>query len=384
MIRIDWQKAESICGQLLAANKAQVFPYDTQLPQDFIPPEIKADPLVHARFLFYTCHYMRGTIRSDYAVKRLVELWRAEPRFFDPHEVVHMHHLEVYAALKEFLFYQASTITDYWIENSRRLTRHWSGDPRTIFKGIAEPDEMYRRIVNKPLNKGVWRKYKIEKPHEEGFLGFQEKMASMLAYFLMEAGLIEEFRASPAVDFHLIRVLLATEILVVENGHAAGEKLLRYEHISPLGVQVLERYSREHDVSLVELGDALWMVSTALCRRAPGNTTVDRHKGRGGKTTKNPRPLKVDWRKAGHVERYRGSCGSCPVLEACRWHVFSGTYYEEGEFSMRSHIRLPDFLRTQPLLPDLPRYAPRRKGKKNGGKPVRLPRQGVLFESPGE
>lgn len=372
MLTIDWQRAELICGQLLAALRKNVYPYNAPRPQDFIPPALRKNRLTHARFLFYACHYMRGTIRSDFAFKRLIGLWEVHPKLFEPSQVRRVGQLELYRELREALFYQASEISSFWLENSRRLSKHWKGDPRRIFFGINEPEEMYRRIVNKGHNKNGRKEAVV--PHEEGFLGFQEKMSSMLAYFLMEAELIPEFRASPAVDFHLLRILLATEILVPKDRN----KKIRYEHVSVLGIQVLEWYSKKFDVSLVEVGDALWLVSTTLCRRAPGNAMFDRHKNEEAGIRNSPQPLVLDWRKANHVRRYVTTCGSCPVGGQCSWHVFSGTYYEEGEFAMRAHERPPI------LFPQLPRHLRERPptAKFEGESEDRGTLS--LFETPGE
>lgn len=298
-VQIDWPRAELVCGQLLTALRAKTFPYGETwaLPQTFIPERIKSDSLLHARFLFYTCHYMRGTIKSDHAVRRLVTLWKTHPEFFDPLYVSSLNSIEtLFEELDRLIGYKTKEIAPFWKENSRRLATHWGGDPRRIFDSVTNAEEMYRVLTNKAAKKVVHE-------HEQGFFGFQKKMASMLAYFLMEAGLVAPFTASPPVDFHLVRVLLATRVLTVSD---MGVRKLRYDHLTPKGIEVLERYGHEHNENLVELGNALWMLSVVLCSQAPGNGSSGRRKGVHGKKI-YPKRVDVLWSNPQHVTAYLGS-----------------------------------------------------------------------------
>ena len=330
-IKIHWPTARKICEQLLAAFRNDEFPYRelSALPQNFIPRRIKEDDLLHARFLFYCCHYMRGSIRSDLAIKRLVQLWYLEPRFFDPFWVRGLNSLEtLHDHLGELIGYKTDEITQFWHENSTRLAAHWGGDPRRIFDQIRNAEDLYRLTTNKKKATGA----------ERGFLGFQEKMASMLAYFLMDAKLVPHFTASPPVDFHLVRVMLSTRMLRVTKSDP--DRKVRYEHLTGLGVKVLQTYAHDSGASLVELGNAFWMISVILCRLAPGNRTSGRKKGVHGKKA-YPEWASISWEKPREVDKYIASCGSCALEDVCVLNVASGNYYQTGELRMRERLMPP-------------------------------------------
>lgn len=333
-VRIHWPTAREICEQLLAAFRNDEFPYRelSALPQNLIPRRIKEDDLLHARFLFYCCHYMRGSIKSDQAVKRLVQLWYLEPRFFDPAWIKGLDSLEsLHDHLGELIGYKTDEITRFWHENSVRLAAHWDGDPRRIFSQIANAEDLYRLVTNKKRAEGA----------ERGFWGFQEKMASMLAYFLIDARLVPSFTASPPVDFHLVRVMLSTQMLRVTKSDP--DRKVRYEHLTGLGVKVLEQYAHESGANLVELGNAFWMISVLICRLTPGNRTSGLRKGEHGKKI-YPEWASISWNEPREVKRYVNSCGSCALEEVCTLNVPSGPYYQTGELRMRERLRPPKSL----------------------------------------
>lgn len=214
---------------------------------------------------------------------------------------------------------------------------------------------MYERITNKAV-----RKPKTDPDNRlAGFVGFQKKMASMLHYFLADAELITPLNASPAVDFHLLRIMLATGVLQVEK---EADEVLRYEHLTPRGIEVTERYCRELGVSSVELGDALWALSVALCSKAPGNLTVGQGRGATNKRTM-PTFQVITWDTKRQVEMHTRSCGVCPAATMCTKNIPAGAYYFGGRFEYRERS-VPPPLATFPLfdgnLPKLVRARPPR------------------------
>lgn len=347
LVEINWPKAKAICGQLLAALRTTQYPYGETwaLPQTFIPSAITDDPVTHARFLFYSCHYMRGTIKSDLAIKRLIILHHRHPKLFDPEYASQQSSFDLlFEQLGELIGYKTVEISRYWQENSRRLVTHWNGDPRAIFAEVVDAESLYRFSTNARAEGHE------DDERTKGFLGFQKKMASMLAYFLMDAKLVAPFTASPPVDFHLVRIMLATGILTATPERE--DEVLRYEHLTPAGIKVLERYATEHEVSLVELGNALWMLSVVLCSRAPGNMSSGRKKGVHGKAIQ-PVPLMIDWDNAAHRAAHLASCGSCPLESSCTFNVPSGPYYQGGKLEIRRR-NVPSADVLHPLMPGLP------------------------------
>lgn len=319
---IDFEQADLVFGRLLHAQEHKVFPYDQiVLPQDFVPEAIKKDDVTHARFLFYVCHYMRGTIKSDHAVTQLVKLWEYDPYLFHPHHARKRDTDELSRLLKRYIPYGATTVNEAWVINSARLVDHWGGDPRNIFKEVGNASDMYRLITNKKVR---GKKPKNGSDKEWGFIFFQEKMASMLAYFLMEAGLIESSTITPPVDFHLLRLMIATEVIKITEESAC--ETLRYEHMSPLGIEVIQKYCDDNDINMVTMGNALWPLSVGLCSQAPGNSMVNAQKEK-----KKAESLVINWNNPNHYESFMRSCGSCPLESVCKFNVPSGLYYYTGQ-----------------------------------------------------
>lgn len=374
----DMRRGRLVFGRLLDALRDKEYPYNKAvLPQRHIPLEMQADPLTHARFLFYLCHYMRGAIKSDLAAQQLVALWKEEPGFFNPIGFSARYSTEtVENFLRGVIDYQTKQIASFWIENSNRLETRWKGDPREIFKHARNADVVRERIINHAARKKQPTTHGFQ--FEQGFLGFQEKMASMLSYFLMDAELVGGNTIAPAVDFHLLRIMIATGVLKIDQ-QLLGEAF--YNEARDTGTAMLERYCKSSNVGTVEIGDALWMLSTSLCNRAPGNASVDRsNKGRGSSKKRNhiptaqqefyvgdktpiksaeekreerrsqrkerdgkkvlPKPLQVDPENLSHQIRYQRSCHVCPAEKLCSLNILSGPYYEGGVFVWRKRQRI--------------------------------------------
>lgn len=348
-VHIEWPRVEAVCGRLLAASRTDSYPYTElwALPQTFVPESIKKDPVVHACFLFCVCHYMRGTIKSDHAVKQLVKMWEQTPEYFDPEHVSRLTSIEALEhTLGTYIGYKKAEMAKFWHDNLSRLARDWGSDPRTLFVGDMTSELMYERIRGRALPK---REHVSGGDTRSGFFGFQKKMASMLAYFLMDARLVLPFTASPPVDFHLIRVMLATGMLAPQGRENGND--YRYEHLEPLGVELLEKYAHKHRVSLVELGNSLWMLSVVMCAAAPGTRSSAVDIGGDGKKI-YPVPIPVDWSKSSDVVSYLQSCARCPVERQCSLNVYAGPYYQQGKLISLPRRRLASV--PAGLLGDMP------------------------------
>jgi hypothetical protein len=205
--------------------------------------------------------------------------------------------------------------------NARVLNERFAGDPRRIFAGVRSASVLYRRVMGRRYDRAV---------KTVAFHGFLEKMTSMLAYFLEAEKLIAPTELSAPVDFHHLRVYLATEMIVTE-----GERV-RYEKIKALGIKLARWLQREFDLSQVEYGDIVWVWSLRSCRRAPSNACVSRLLP-NGRELRTPRV--ITWTDT-EVISHNQSCGRCAVASYCRWGVPAGVYYTLGHLE-----KIP---RTQP------------------------------------
>lgn len=349
--RVDHGRAKLVFGTLIRALRKKQYPYNiATLPQEMIPEELRRDPLRHAQFFFFACHFMRGALDSTTAIRQLVALWQRTPWVFEPETVVKADVEAIATLLRSAVDYHLDEISAFWKENAGRLQRLWSGDPRRIFENARTAETVYRRVVNKESSARVTGGDLFE--NDWGFFGFRRKMAGMLAYFLAEARLIKPIRdIAPAVDFHLLRVMIENRILILtEDAWIGGAK---YEDVYDEGAEAITAYMRTYKISAVEIGDALWMLSTTLCREAPGNWSTGRSRKRGGtwqtptridhngKERKEiPQPVAIDERSSEQLAAYERTCHRCPCRRTCTANAPSGPYYECGIFVPRARTRM--------------------------------------------
>ena len=317
--KLDWERGRLVVARALSAFKNGEYPYQGRfLPQDLIPPTIREDPLRTAQLLFYSCHYMRGTIKSHYAVRAVTTLCLHRDDLFDPARARLASHEDLTRELGSVLPYKLGEIPRSWIENSTRVHEHWDGDPRNIFAEVRNSLDLYRYVANDETTPGVARG---SHPRERGFLGFQKKMASMLTYFFEDFGLIREVEwpPSPPVDFHLLRLLVSNGVIAVTSN---DREYARYEELQGFGIEFLEAFIADTGERMRDVADALWMLSNRLCAEAPTNQTVE------GKR------IEVDWESDAARQQYAVTCGACPLRASCLYAVQASSYYHEGKFEL--------------------------------------------------
>jgi hypothetical protein len=276
--------------------------------------------LGHRMLLKHVNLWMRGTIRSVDAFRRLSLVYDHFPDFF----------VAEYAATQLDQELLADVLTSaglqdrgnhnprYWIENSRRLVDRWGGDPLNIFEGVETYDQACLRIRNDGRG--------------NGFFGYQKKMVSMIIYYFMEARFIDPFRFPPPIDLHIGRVALSLGLVKVfdHNGSVdvrspEGEKLLDVIR------ELFMWYVATYDVDPVELANATWLYSVAMCSGNPEYVweRVGEHDNRATQLRKRP----ANYRDDTTMSQWLASCGSCNFASKCKLNSGpSMPYYTWGKF----------------------------------------------------
>jgi len=328
-IVINWPRAYKVFDTLIKALRNRNYPYnqstgphvDKNLPRTM--PRVGVE---HALFLFCTCYYMRGTINSETALIALSRVYDSDADLFVPKfitEASEKDSLELslrlsQALAEQSLNYKLEETIGFWIKNSAKLHRYWDGDPRKLFENINSYEDIYDRII---------RKGKFDPTNPNGFLCFQKKMASMIAFFLADSGIIPEFMFPVPIDFHAYRVLLATGILTLTG---KGNRITKNHVLEELGDKarkVTLQYCTKRGVSPLRLCDCTWILSRTICAKYPGNdSSIGERQGRSTKVT----PKMPDWGRGAHIKRYIKSCHMCPINKWCQNAVPSATYYQNG------------------------------------------------------
>ena len=321
-ITVHYDRLHEVTQALIGLQRNNEHPYSlptAEVPNrsENMPPEhiLPRGSEQHAQFLWHVCYWMGGGIESNLAFKYLGQMYTDFPELFNPRYIVEQGITEdqIKEVVSQYpaLNFNLERIKTFWIANAYKMVSEYEGDVRAVFKGA----QSYRTILHRLVNKGG-----------RGFLGFQEKMASMNTHFLEDAGILTEpIPFPPPVDFHLLRLATSLGVLTFDNtkdGNIFQDKTIAvlrkafYDYIITTGTSELE------------LDDAWWRYSKLMCALAPGNAAnVDRSAGRGEKSARG----EVDFSNPVILRRYAQSCGRCALNASCTLSVASGEYYADDK-----------------------------------------------------
>lgn len=377
---IDYRMAEQVFGAMVQRLGQKGIPYNSaHVPQadHFLPNNLERDSRQHAVFLFMLCLWMRGGVESDTATIFLKKFHEEKPEYFNPSMYFDRGNITVQGLIDnikvELIRYRLNQRIDEnaagWVYNMRKLARHWDSDPRSLMIDKPNFEVLSKRIIGKTRG-GNFDFINEDSPN--GFMFFREKMASMIAYFLMDAKLVPLFVTPVPVDFHVLRLLTSNLIIRVKDKDI--EQSVGIDFYRPvtlrLAREVTEWYSKEYKVSPIALCDALWLLSRTLCRSNPGNSGYvydERRKKikrdqeeilqphldtdyilkfeepiiKGRKRYKGLRFNENELFSANRIEKVRSTCGVCPVKDFCKYNISSGFYYIGGKL-------VPERLRFDP------------------------------------
>lgn len=286
---VSKKQALLVFDRLIERLSEKGAPYNTAL----VPQANHAMPVTlvekvgkrdHAIYLFILCLWMRGGTESDTAMNFLAPLYDARPELFVPEyfimgqdNTIPQLVREVADALNEYKLNQRVEENSVgWVYNMRKLATFWQGDPRNLMKDKPDFKTLCSRVISKKkkTQKGDRAVFvDIDKPG--GFMYFQEKMAGMIAYFLMDAKLVPMFYAPVPVDIHVLRILVTNGIIYPKGKRKPEDSIgidFYREAVRAHARDITEWYCRERKVSPVALCDTLWLLSRSFCRRNPGNS----------------------------------------------------------------------------------------------------------------
>jgi hypothetical protein len=385
----DKRQAKKVFDLMISRLAEKGVPYNTaHVPQanQFLPSNLTLGTRQHAVFLFLVCLWMRGGVESDTATDFLKDLHENRPELFNPFlfqeggspktkEQIEM----VKEALIAFkLGQRVEENAPGWVYNMRKLARFWKGDPRELMRDTPRFHILAKRIMSHKKGDGSFR----GEDQRNGFMYFREKMTAMIVYFLMDAGLVPVFYTPVPVDFHVLRLLTANEIIRVRglrSRQAVGIDFLSRQTLQ-IARNITEWYCRTYHVSPIALCDALWLLSRNLCRHNPGNsgyvadtkwkaaTKAKRHAFGDNlgfdfatnsliKETSGSSPNDVDLKgrkryqglkynekqlmTKSKIRQFNKSCGVCALRGTCVYNISAGAYYAGGKM-------LPERIRVEP------------------------------------
>jgi hypothetical protein len=321
--RVSWQRVEYVLGALLERYDNHLFPYNqAKKPQEFLPKNLDAgDQKALASWLWHLCYYMRGGIQSNTAAKSLARLHESRPEWFTFEGAAGVNYQALVTSLERVgLAFGRWQIAGFWIRNARAMWELYDSDPRNLFLGVSTYDQAMSRVANQGAGLG--------------FQGFQSKMVSMILYFLIDQELITPFRFPPPIDFHVLRVI-ATNGLVHLPEPSPNENLYG-EDMKAAARRLFMGYARRHGRSPIDLCNAVWLLSSNLCSKQPGNFTLEpdgrakREEQITGRSTLLV-PATVSPNNPSDIRAYAKSCGHCPLeTTTCCFNAGAAWYYVQG------------------------------------------------------
>ena len=301
--------AYEILDILVDSYKNRQEPYnEAVLPQDYKPDSLQLDgehygSPRHAMYFWNMCSYMQGGVKTGQAFKRMTDIFNANPEFFDCRLLSQFEPNDVSNKLEDYRLGRQHSVADHWVKNAKIMLEKYDGDPRNIFKGTT----CYEDCVGR-----------IKKNGEIGFNGFREKMTSMILYYYMNEGLIPEISFPVPVDFHALRVALATEMITVEPN-----SFYTYNHVVEDSLRLLfKSYLEKRDVCSLDLTNSIWLLSSNLCNKSLGNYPPS---SKGGSDFRG-----LSTEKLRQSKSWQQSCGKCVVERCCRYYISSEPYYTKG------------------------------------------------------
>lgn len=184
------------------------------------------------------------------------------------------------------------------------------------------------------------------KVRTDGIIGMRRKIFSLFVIWMQKDGLIENFPCPVPVDFHALRVLLATNIITLkdtkivqglDNGtekHLTALMGQEYKRIQEPIINDIAMWTNEFlfrtGLSHIDLNPALWVLSRELCAAHPQNTAY-----KDNTLYLFPEDFKGNL-KDKKIAVSKSLCGVCPLEHLCDYAVPSKPYYKAG-----SLIKIP-------------------------------------------
>lgn len=319
VITLDHDKADQVFGRLMELYKANGDPYSrptTVLPEDerFLPSNLEVGGAAEARYWFALCYYMRGTVDSVLAARLLAEVHEAEPDIFNfPHAAALSEQQLSRILVANGLPHMAATSARHWVYNAQYLIERKITDPCKLYKDVTSYEQLCGRIT--PLK------------------GFQKKMVSMLTYYYDVRGLVEIADYAVPVDFHVMRIVNAHEMLIYNAPPPGGN--YGTEVAQNAARELTTAYAERHQVKVKDLAAAIWLFSSAMCALSPVTAmSTETYEARSTKFSW----VEPNWNLA-QLRNYNASCGRCPIASTCEWAIGSPPWYRAGVLLARDRRR---------------------------------------------
>lgn len=314
------KRANEAFDRILLASRTGQGPFKAyRLPQECrnYPNNLK-DERDLANFLFVNLLHQAGGNNAESSFRghrRLHERW---PEIYDPRTATRYSADEIREMMKAVGLTLYKNETQYsgrrpeWLlRNAEILNLNWGSDPRNIFLGLPKNEiEIWWALIDRVVVKTPWK-----------LLGIQEKVLALFVHLFVDAQLIDPIDVPGPIDIHQGRFLGSLEL--VGNGQRIGP----WKELNAFRDEIRRcymEYSHSRDVTMLEIGEAVWFYSREMCKYAPGAISENgKFKGIAELTPESGK-------RPGKWKPYKETCGNCIVSDLCNWNMPHSYHYNRG------------------------------------------------------
>ena len=339
-------------------NRSWLF-QDIVLPEDQFGVWMKdASRELHAHWLFISALPQRGGVMAEDPFTPLWALFRKSPGLFDPKEFIDPQRWTVRKITNAIqrvspligkskpvgdrkahaLGYKLEQHATAWKHNMAMIANRFDGSILNLFKWLEDiPKEERFEAAFKEID---------NQKRSDGIIGMRRKIFSLFVIWLQKDGLIEDFPCPIPVDFHALRVLLATGIITLkdtkivqglDNGtekHLTALMGMEFKRVQESLINEIAMWTNQflftNGLSHMDLNPALWVLSRELCAAHPQNTAY-----KSNSKYLFPEDFQNGLKDSG-IKYSKSLCGFCPLQNFCEYAVPSKPYYKAG-----SLIKIP-------------------------------------------
>lgn len=326
---------------------------DIVLPEDQFGVWMKnISPQLRAHWLFISALPQRGGVMAEDPFTPLWALLKKHPGLYKPEQFLDPKKWTVRKitnAIKRVspligkskpvgerkahaLGYKLEQHATAWKHNMTMIANRFDCNILNLFKWLED-------LPKEERFEAAFREIDNQK-RPDGIIGMRRKIFSLFIIWLQKDGLIEDFPCPVPVDFHALRVLLATGVITLKDTKIVqGLDNGTEKHLTALMGQEFKRVQEplineiaiwtnsflyRHGLSHLDLNPALWVLSRELCAAHPQNTAYKN----------NTKYLFPEDFAAGvkslNIKHSKSLCGFCPLKNHCDYAVPSKPYYKAG------------------------------------------------------
>lgn len=272
-VMIDEKRAKEVIFELLNACQKNWFKLDILPQHKYFPNKLVKGSNGHALWLWFVALLMRGKLNSDTIFSRVHDNF--DINFFTPQDIPDIADQTLLYFLQKIIQkYHLIEFVKAWQKNAEQL-EYFGWSPIELFANVKTFDDALNILLN------------------NGFVGWREKIISLLCLWYEEAKIIQPIYGPPPVDFHALRIFAATGVLIIPAGSVGYKKGVDAVY------EFLKKFCPKEKILAQDISAMLWLLSRKCCKKQ--------------------------------------TCHLCPVEKFCAYFIPSSAYY--GGTRQNEHIK---------------------------------------------